>query len=76
MHKIYAFIFYQILTFFQYCTTPSQGLHADGLRLKATVQKVYRKGKDKNDSVKKECTRRIKRRLKTDFVELEHLMVM
>ena len=28
------------LSFFRYCTTPSRGLRAGGLRLKATVQKV------------------------------------
>ena len=35
------------LSFFRYCTTPSRGLRAGGLRLKATVQKVYRKRKDR-----------------------------
>ena len=41
------------LSFFRYCTTPSRGLRAGGLRLKATVQKVYGKRKDKDDGVKK-----------------------
>ena len=40
------------LSFFRYCTTPSRGLRAGGLRLKATVQKVYGKRK-KDDRVKK-----------------------
>ena len=31
------------LSFFIYCNTPSRGLRAGGLRLKATVQKVFRK---------------------------------
>ena len=31
------------LSFFIYCNTPSRGLRAGGLRLKATVQKVFGK---------------------------------
>ena len=31
------------LAFFLYCNTPSRGLRAGGMRLKATVQKVYGK---------------------------------
>ena len=48
------------LSFFIYCTTPSRGLRAGGLRLKATVQKVYRKRKDKDDRVKKNVQEELK----------------
>ena len=48
------------LSFFRYCTTPSRGLHAGGLRLKATVQKVYRKRKEKDDRVKKNIQEELK----------------
>ena len=46
--------------FFRYCTTPSRGLCAGGLRLKATVQKVYGKRMDKDDSVKKNVQEALK----------------
>ena len=49
-----------LLSFFRYCTTPSRELHAGGLRLKATVQKVYGKGKDKDHSVKKNVQEELK----------------
>ena len=48
------------LSFFRYCTTPSRGLRAGGLRLKATVQKVYGKRKDKDDRVKKNVQEELK----------------
>ena len=48
------------LSFFRYCTTPSRGLHAGGLCLKATVQKVYGKRKDKDDRVKKNVQEELK----------------
>ena len=48
------------LSFFIYCTTPSRGLRAGGLRLKATVQKVYGKRKDKDDRVKKNVQEELK----------------
>ena len=48
------------LSFFRYCTTPSRGLRAGGLRLKATVQKVYGKRKDKDDRVKKNIQEELK----------------
>ena len=48
------------LSFFRYCTTPSRGLRAGGLRLKAAVQKVYGKGKYKDDSVKKNVQEELK----------------
>ena len=49
-----------MLSFFRYCTPPLRGLHAGELRLKATVQKVYRKGIDKDDSVKKNVQEELK----------------
>ena len=52
------------LSFFRYCTTPSRGLRAGGLRLKATVQKVYGKRKDKDDRVKKNVQEELKEGLK------------
>ena len=33
----------ELWSFFLYCNTPSRGLHAGGMHLKATVQKVYGK---------------------------------
>ena len=50
----------KFLSFFRYCTTPSRGLRAGGLRLKATVQKVYGKRKDKDDRVKKNVQEELK----------------
>ena len=47
-------------SFFRYCTTPSRGLRAGGLRLKAAVQKVYGKRKDKDDRVKKNIQEELK----------------
>ena len=46
-------MFLVFFLFFRYCTTPSRGLRAGELRLKAAVQKVYGKRKDKDDRVKK-----------------------
>ena len=51
---------FHLLSFFKYCTTPSRGLRAGGLRLKATVQKVYGKRKDKDDSVEKNVQEELK----------------
>ena len=53
---VYSFF----LSFFRYCTTPSRGLRAGGLRLKATVQKLYGKRKDKDDRVKKNIQEELK----------------
>ena len=53
-------VFKVFLSFFRYCTTPSRGLRAGGLRLKATVQKVYGKRKDKDDRVKKNIQEELK----------------
>ena len=56
----YSYFSFKLLSFFRYCTTPSRGLRAGGLRLKATVQKVYGKRKDKDDSVKKNIQEELK----------------
>ena len=58
LYRCVLIIFF--LSFFKYCTTPSRGLHAGGLRLKATVQKVYGKRKDKDDSVNKNVQEELK----------------
>ena len=54
------FFFCCFFSFFRYCTTSSRGLRAGGLRLKATVQKVYGKRKDKDDRVKKNIQEELK----------------
>ena len=52
-----SFLLHLFLSILHY---PSRGLRAGELRLKATVQKVYGKRKDKDDSVKKNVQEELK----------------